>query len=52
MLKWIEEFVFPLFLSSLVLAILIGGYYSYKLEQRKLDILEKNGCATVLIDKR
>ena len=51
MMDWIEENAFGLFLGFMLFAVIGGGYHSIRLEERKLDILERNGCATIMVGK-
>jgi hypothetical protein len=46
-----EDAAFAAFIGTVLLLIGMAMFFSYQLADRKLDILDKHGCTTVLVNE-
>ena len=47
---FIDSFGIPIFIVVVIIAMFFVIYRADSIAMRKLDILEKNGCATVVVE--
>jgi hypothetical protein len=48
---WMEENFVGVFFITIVCLASLAAYNGIRLQERKLDIMDKHGCSTIVVDK-